>query len=215
MREIRSCFHNHIYRCSFVENGKVTNNLEWCFNATNETDFITRDNNVSCYILWDRIPDQNQLITGRSDTGRLMFQYRGLNWDNQSANATMPIKLNTKFWGLKQPINFRVKKAWLNVMVLGAAPINVGYYVDTRNALSDRQTDEWATQGEYKSPTNFIRINSQQSITSRQVLKHEGADGQSIGFEIDQNIQNTDFAFSSINFEVIVKKAKRNQKVGV
>ena len=215
MEQVRACFHNHIYRCSFVENGKVLNNLEWCLNLTNQTDFITRDNNVSCYILWDRLPDQQQLITGRSDVGRLMFQYRGLNWDNQATNATMPINILTKFTSLKKPMNMRVTKAWLNSVVLGAYPITVNYYLDTRLALSSSFNNSFIIQGETKNLTNFIRINNQRSVTSRNVLAHDGSDGQSIAFEINQNVANTDFGFSSIDCLVITKELKRNQRVGV
>lgn len=220
MKQVRACFHDHIYRCAFNENGyssggMTINNLEWCLNLTNQTDFITRDNNVSCYIIWDRIPDQQQLITGRSDTGLLMFQYRGLNWDNQASSPTMPINLLTKFWSLKQPRNFRAKKAWLNNVVLGAQPIQIGYFLDTRLALSSAQDPFYTTQGEVKKMTNFIRINNQRTITSRNILTHDGANGQSIAFFVNQNTNNTDFGFSSIDFQIITRELKRNEKVSI
>ncbi len=215
MDQVRAVFHNHTYRCSFVENGQTQNNLEWCLDLTNQTDYITRDNNVSCYIPWDRIPDQQQLITGRSDVGRLMFQYRGLNYDNQATSPTMPLNLLTKFVGLKQPRNMRIKKAWLNAVVLGAYPIQINYYMDTRLARSSSQGQYFKIQGETKGLTKQLRINNQRSVTSRAVLSHDGANGQNIAFEINQSISNTDFGFSSIDCQVVTHQLKRNEKVSI
>src|SRR3990167_2715044 len=59
LSNIVSIFHNKIYRCSYVENGGTTNNMEYCFNTLNETDFLTRGFNISSYCKWDKIPDKN------------------------------------------------------------------------------------------------------------------------------------------------------------
>ena len=214
MAQVASTYHNFLYRCAFTETGETQNNLEYIFVTTNETDTITRGNNVSCYMKWDRNPDKNELITGRSDIGRLMHQYRGLNWDNQATSPTMPIRIQTKFIGGGIQ-NQRFKRAWVNSEVLGAEPIRIRYYLDTRNAVSDSVNDEWVIQGETKSMTNNIRINSQLAVTSRVNLRHNAAKGQSISFEINQDRADVDFSFSSIDLEVVTKNIKRNQRVGI
>lgn len=216
MDQVVADFHDNLYRCSFVETEQTVAKMEWCFDTTNQTDFFTRGNNVACYIKYDRYPDKNELLTGRSDNGYLMYQHRGLNWDNQAASVetpTMPLLLRTKFVGEKKPVNMRFKYAWVDAEVMGAEPIPINYFIDSRIAGSDARTDQWQMRGEYKSPTNFININSQSDVTDRQVLKHSGSKGVSIQFEINIDKYNLDFGFSNIHVLAIEKNAKRNVKV--
>lgn len=214
VESICSTYHNHLYRCSFVESGEVQNNLEYIFNTINETDAISRGNNVSCYIVWDRTPDGNELLTGKSDLGRLMRQNIGLNWDNDSEASTMPVKLQSAFVGDSNR-NKRFLTAWGTFGVFGAEPLNIGYQVDSRAATSDARTDDWIIRGETKSLTSFVTISSQAAITSRVKLKHSGSMGQTISFYIDTNKQNLDFSMDSIEVEAIVKQSKRSQRVGL
>lgn len=215
LESVCSTYHNHLYRCSFVENGGVKNNLEYMFNTINKTDGISRGNNVSCYFKWDRYPDKNELLTGRSDNGYLMFQYRGLNWDNQGTSPTMPIKLQTKFVGGEEPRNMRVRRTWLNSSVLGGSDINIQTLMDCRTAASDATSDNFATFGEYKNPILAVRIASQSSITSRQIPRHGNAKGQNFSLLIDENIKDRDLEFSSFQAEIITKNIKRSHRVGV
>lgn len=215
MDQVCAIYHNHIYRCAFVENGEVQNNMEYCFNTINETDFFTRGNNVSCYFVWDRLPDKHELLTGRSDNGYMMFQYRGLNWDNQASSPTMPIKIQTKFVGTGKAENIRVRRVWLNASVLGASDINIQTLLDCRNAQSDATSDNFPTRGEYKALTNFLRTNSQTSITSRNIPRHANAKGQNFSLYINENINNRDLEFSSFECEVIMKNRKRSHRVGL
>ena len=215
LSDMDSVFHDNLYRCTFTETGHTYNNMEYCFDSTNETDFFTRGNNVGCYISYDRTPDKGQLITGRSDTGLLMYQNRGLNWDNQATSPTMPIKLRTKFVGDEKPSNLRFKYAWCDAEVLGAEPIVINYLIDSRSAASDSRSEQFAIYGESKNLTNFIKISSQTDISDRQVLKHSGSKGQNIQFYIDQDKNNLDFGFSNIHVLAIRKNVKRSYKVGV
>ena len=208
-------YHNKIYRCSMVENGGTTQTIEYCFNTVNETDFITRDFNISCYIKWDRSPDKGELFTGRADLGRLMKQYIGLNTDNGATSPNMRFQLQTKFVGSSEPRNIRFKRAYFNVGVLaGAQPIPCYYYLDCRTAQSDSATDDWATRGEYKSPTSFITINSQRAISSRVNLDYGKSKGQNISFYIDYTAKDIDFELESIQLEALVKPMKFSEKVG-
>lgn len=213
---MRATFHNDIYRMAFTEDGKVANNMEWCFNTINERDWFTRDNNVACYIKYDRIPDKQELLTGRSDTGILMYQYRGLNYDNQGTTPTMPIRLQTKFVGAdEEPVNIRVRRYWGNFSVLGAADLAIHMLIDCRTAESDETIDNLKTTGEYKSPTSFMRINSQSAITSRQIPRHANAKCQNFSFLINENINNRDLELTSFQAEVIKRNVKRSEKVGL
>lgn len=214
MEQVCAVYHNLIYRLSFVENGDTVNKMEYCYSKSNGMEWITRGANISCYLKYDRFPDYPELITGRSDDGFLMYQYRGLNWDNQAANPTMPIKMQTKFYGLKQARNMRVKRFWLNGTVLGARDLNVNMYIDGRNALSDATTDSFNTLGEEKNITNNVRIVSQAIFTSRMIPKHNNSNCQNFSLEINENINNRDLEFSSVEAEIIVKSLKRSIKVG-
>src|SRR3990167_1480573 len=85
MDQVCATFHNKTYRMAFTESGEVQNKMEYCFDTVSQTDYFTRGNNVSCYIQFDRFPDKLELFTGRSDIGRLMKQYTGLNWDSSDS----------------------------------------------------------------------------------------------------------------------------------
>ena len=215
MDSIVATYHNFMYRMSFTESGGTYNNMEYCFDTINETEFFTRGNNVGSYLVYDRIPDKKELVTGRSDLGRLMKQYHGLNWDNQATGASMNIKTKTKFNGLGQARNFRLRKAWLNSGVLGAIPIPVRTYLDARNATSDSTSEEMTVYGEYKNPIILVKIASQDALTSRQIPRHGNAKGQTVAFEINENIPDLDFEMLSFEGEIIMKAHKRNIRVGI
>ncbi len=215
MEQVCATYHNRLFRLSFVEVGEVQNNLEYIFNTTNETDGITRGNKVACYIHYDRHPDKGELITGKADIGYLMYQWRGLNWDNQAVGATMSIKTQTKFYGTGAARNVRVRRVWLNSGVLGARDIPIKTYMDARIASSDATSEDMATTGEYKSPTTLMRIASQSAITSRQIPRHANSKGQNFSFEINEDVADRDFEMTEFECELIGKNLKRSQKVGV
>lgn len=207
-------FHNHLYRCSFCEAGETVNKMEYIFNTINLTDGFTRGNNVSSYCVWDKYPDKGELITGRSDTGLVMYQYRGLNWDNNSANPAMPYKLKSAF--VSSAIrNTRFRNFWGILNVLGADDIGVISQVDTRLADSDESTTNIKSQGETKGMTNLLRINNQSSITSRGNIPWSNGRGQNISLALDGNANNMDISVTSFVVEAIIKHKKRNRHVGV
>jgi len=215
MSQVSATFHDFLFRLSFVETGETVSKMEYIFNTTNDTDGFTRGNNVSCYFIYDKTPDIGQLVTGRSDTGRLMHQYRGLNWDNQAASPTMSVKLQTGFIRPKELENIRFKRIFGDFQVLGAEDLTVNYYLDTRLAKSDIGTVSMSIQGETKSLTSFIRTNSQTSITSRGILKWAKSKGQSLMCELDFDRKDIDLSMSKFYTEVIVKNRKRSKHVGV
>lgn len=207
-------FHKDLYRCSFTETGKVENNLEYIWNTINKTDSLTRGNNVSCYAIYDKSPDTGDLITGRSDTGHLMIQYRGLNWDNQASSPTMPYKLASGFIpsGIR---NTRFLRFWAKLNVRGAYDITVKTQLDTRLAVSDYKSNTVPAQGETKGMTNLLRINNQESITSRAVLPWLSSKGNSISFIIDEDLNNRDINITSFVVEAIVTGKKRSKYVQI
>lgn len=218
MTQVRSVYHQKIYRCAFNSNDSqnIYNDMEFCFNTINETDFLTRGNNVGCYMKYDRTPDKQELLTGRSDIGYLMYQYRGLNYDNQAASPTMSMLMQTKFIGTDKPINARLRRIWMNITVLSAQAIALFIYQDGRIANADSTSDNYVTLGEEKTlGFNKIKVISQSVITSRQIPKHDFSKGQNFSFVINENINNRDFAFSSIDTELIIKGPKRSEKVKV
>ncbi len=215
MDQVNSCYHANLYRMCFTEDGAVQNDLEYCFNTINKTDTITRGFKIASYLIYDRVPDKRELVVGRSDSGRLMRMYHGLNCDNEASSPTMPIKLKTKFYGYKEPYNIRVRKVWGNYGVLGARPISIRTYMDARNAASDATSEEMATTGEKKSNITLLNIASQDAITSRFIPRHGNSKGRNFALEINEDINNRDFALESFQAEVITKPLKRSQHVGL
>ena len=215
--QICAVYHNFIYRMAFcaIDSSAVQNDMEYCFSTINQIDFFTRGNKISSYCVWDRQPDQKQLVTGRSDIGYLMRQYQGLNWDNDATAPTMSIKTQTKFVGLEEPRNVRVKKVWGNFGVLGAQNIGIRMFIDSRQATSTSTSDELATRGE---TTSFMAmtLSNQSAITSRQITRHANSKCQNFSLKIEEEINNRDFEFTSFYAEIITtKNIKRSQKVGM
>lgn len=215
MPQVCATYHDFLFRLSFVETGDTVARMEYIFNTTNETDGFTRGNNVSCYFIYDKTPDFGELKTGRSDTGRLMHQYRGLNWDNQASSPTMPVKLQSAFARPFDLENTRFKRIYGDFQVLGAEDLPVNYYLDTRLAKSDIGTVSMAIQGETKNVTSFIRVNDQTSLTSRGILQWAKSKGESIMCELDFDRTNIDLSLSTFYCEIIKKNRKRSKYVGL
>ena len=216
MTQARAIYHNFLYRLSFTGTGETQNNWEWCYNTVNKTDFLTHGNRVASYLPYGGPPDKNELLTGRSDAGIIMYQYdKNLDYDNDASGATMSIKTKTKFVGLDSARNFRVRRMWLNSGVLGGGQIGIKTYIDARNAPSDSTSEQMDIFGESKSPITLMKIASQDAITSRQIPRHNNAKCQSISLEISEDISNRDFQFSSFEIEIIQKGLKRSRHVGV
>ena len=213
MENVVSTFHNNLYRCAFTETGKVTNNLEYIFNTINLTDGITRGNNVSCYMVQNKKPDDNELFTGRADNGHIMRQYFGFNWDNDDSSSSMPVILDSRInSGIN---NARFKRLYANVRVLGADLLSVKTAVDTRLAASDFKSSSFDPQGETKNITNFIRVNNQENVTDRINLPWSSHKGQSLMIRWEQDLRNLDASLISWVLEVIVKEKKRRINVGI
>jgi len=213
MENIVSEYHDKVYRCSFTETNHVTNNMEYCFSTANETDWFTRDFNISCYIRWDRHPDKHELFTGRTDVGYLMKMNQGLNNDNDASSPNMNFVLQTQFLGSTEPENIRFKRAHITFGVLGAEPIKIFYALDARLQRSNFKDSEWITRGE-TSGTSPFQVSAQRVVTSRVNLKYGGGKGQNIGFLIDHQGRDIDFEMHSIDLEVVGPKGmKISQKV--
>ena len=211
---MRSIFHNNIYRCAYTVNGGVTNTMEYCFDTINEVDFLTKGFNISSYLKWDRHPDNNELFTGRTDLGRLMKMNIGLNVDNNATSPSMEYELQTKFVGSKDPKNIRFRRAFFNVGVLGAASIRCFYYLDCRSARSDAGSDNWVTIGETKALSPSVSITSQSAISSPVNLHYGKSKGQNISFSLEDDIKDVDIEIASISVEAIVKPTnKLSEKV--
>ena len=209
-------FHNKVYRCSVVENGETMNNLEYCFSTINETDWLTRGFNISCYIPWDRTPDKLELLFGRRDIGLLMLANQGLNVDNGATSPTMAFKLQTKFISSGEPRNIRFKRAFFTFGVLDSAePLRVYYYLDCRTTRSDAGDDEWAIRGEFK--VGIGNMSSQRAITSRVNLDYGKSRGQNISFMIDESKPNIDLELAGIDVECVIRpySVKKGKPVNV
>lgn len=208
-----ACFHNNLYRCAFTESGAVANNLEYILNTINLTDSITRGNNVNCYSIWDKTPDHQELITGRSDASYLMYQYRGLNYDNQNASSSMPIILDSRVnAGVN---NARYKRLWASVNILGEDVLTVKTAVDTRLSTSNQSTNSFESVGEKNSITNFLTVNNQENMTDRVNLPMSNSKGQSLMIRLEQDKRDLDVSLIAWNLEVIVKEKKRRKHVGI
>lgn len=215
MDNVASVYHNNLYRCSFVEHGANTPNMEYIYNAINKTDSFSRGFNISCYLHYDQVPDKNELFTGRFGEGRLMRMYSGNNCDNGATNPSMPIRLQSMFNGQKEPRNIRIKKIWGTFGVLTAPPIGINLYRDCRTRLSQATTDELTPYGESVTIYGMGSMASQSAITDTFVPRWGNSKCQNFSLEIRDSVPNRELELSHFDVETIyTKNLKMSRKVG-
>lgn len=144
-----------------------------------------------------------------------MYQYRGLNWDNQDAASKMAFSFQTKFIGLDEARNLRVRKVWLNCGTLWSQPVPIYTLLDSRTKIADATSDEYVQKGETKTLIGTITISAQDSISSRGIPRHANSKGQNCSFFVSENRRDFDLEVYSIEVSIIQKNQKKNYRVGV
>ena len=173
---------------------------KWCF---------SKGANIMCYSVWNRQGDNNELVTGRSDEGRLMYHYRSNNWDN----TPMEVIIRTKDKVYNEGKNTR-----FNYFIIDGSPeqdasVTLRWYLNSRITGATADTKSLPMDGEEKAIA-MMNFTTQARFNKRIVPLVSGAKGNSISFEIYNNTKDVDLEIYSIIVDTEAGQIVRTNLIG-
>lgn len=208
---------NNLFRLSYkgIETDETYNNYE----AIAPTDELGRDGKwkwsstygarISCYSMWDRQGDHT-LITGRSDTGKLMYHNRGSDWDE----IGMDFIVRTDDLVPKGTDGFN--KQFGSVFLKGVPSVGT---IAMRTYLNSRLTGEGtrtsqtiADTGEATSGT-FIPLRAQADFNNWIPLISPNY-GESISLEFFDNTVGKEISLELVMITFMVRSRAKTKLVG-
>lgn len=170
---------------------------------------LIRGSRVYSYSRWTREGDQNELVTGRSDLGRLVYHDRGNDW----AGDIIQTRVRTGEIQLSED-----KVARLGDMIVKGKPGSVNldmvfrYYMNGRFPNSSDAQD-YLPRGETRTVGTVIL--HQSDLYNRRIIpRTKYALGNSVSFELEDNHLGTDVELYSIAFTAKERYKIRNALVG-
>lgn len=163
---------------------------------------------VLCYALLQQQGDQDILMSGRADTGKVMYHNRGFNFDDvaietivRSAEVVASEEKQVRFKGfyIKGKPGSSQKK------------VQFRYYLDGRTSTTNMQ--ELDTEGETRI-VGALHISLQDLFNNRIIPMWAYSKGTSISFELTDNNKATSMEMYSIGFTVMKRGKIRNSLVG-
>ena len=214
---VTATYHDHwvrfAYQPSDVVSGSTYNSDEILFNTLDPASSgqpkwgHIRGTRVACYSVWDRQGDKNELVTGRSDIGCLMYHNRTDNFDGSAIET----KVLTRDILLSPYRNARIKE----YHILGAPEGDYNVQFKTYlNGRTDYPTnDPLNLKGETVS-LGLINISTQVRMNDRIIPDIDYSRGQSVAFEIYDNTANRAMEIYSITSVLRTKERLTSQIVG-
>ncbi len=166
----------------------------------------TNGANISCYSVWDRFGDRNYLVTGRSDTGLLMYHERTNNWDGRA----IEVILRTRDIVFSLAENARIKDIYIHGKTNGVNTFELRTYLDGRTGTNS--SNDFTQEGEVYH-FGAINIPNQVRFGERIIPGIDYSKGQSISFEIYNNSVDKVMELYSFTFNAYVREKKLGQKV--
>lgn len=152
----------------------------------------TRDRYVSCYSQWNGNGDDGRVITGRSDTGKLMWEDESLGFDGSAIHY----KLATASYVADEDTgDVQFEEFFLDLKASGNYNIPLAYYLDSRITTSG--VEQVNMQGEIIN-LGLIEISDQNSFLNRAIPFIDYSRGRMIRFEIEENQANRRFELYGI-----------------
>ena len=169
---------------------------------------LIKGTNVWSYSVWDNYGDLNELLTGRSDIGKVMYHNRTDDFDGnpiecivRTAEITASEEDVVRFKGFyikAKPGNYTTQSLFR-------------YYINGR--LSVRADSDFSLRGETRD-LGTIHISTQALFNDRIVPLSGYSLGNSIAFEIYDFSNGTKLEIYSISFTAQKRYKIRNQLVG-
>lgn len=208
--------HDGLFRCAFKhreDNIYPDTEIIYALNNLGQNGSprwsMSRGAKINCYSTWQQQGDRNELVTGRSDTGKLMYHNRTKTFDGNAINTVMrtgEIVANEDM--VVEFYDFIVK----GKPEMSEDEIFFRYFLNGR--YSDRGEEKIDFSGEYFTK-GTMKFSKQALFNDRIVPYHAYSMGNSISFEIEEVNTNMDMEIHSIAFKAVEKYKIRNNLVGV
>lgn len=204
------------YQPSYAASDSLYNSDEICYptqeiNSRKQPKWcISHGANIGCYSVWDRQGDKNELVTGRSDTGLLMYHYRGHNWDN----TAMEIRIRTK-----DKVYFEGRNCRFNYFIIDGSPqqdktITLRWYLNSRlYGYTKVGSNTTLLDGEEQTIA-AMNFTTQARFNKRIVPSIVYAKSNSLSLEVEDSTLNADFELYSIIVDYEISHIIRTSLVG-
>lgn len=209
-------FHDNMARFSYerAEQGPNYNDDEIIFNSLEANDQglpkwgQTRGSRISCYSVWNDQGDDNELVTGRSDEGIIMYHNRTKNYDD----TAMLIRMKTRDIMFAPNRNALIEEYHLIAEPKGNYSVDFKTYLNGR--IGTNSNDPFNLKGETVG-LGFISISNQVRMNERIVPDVNYRRGNSVAVQIQDDTLNQDFELYSITIGVRSRERIISQDVGV
>lgn len=169
---------------------------------------MSKGSKIACYALLQQQGDENILMSGRSDTGKVMYHNRSHDFDGsaietivRTAEVTAGEGKDVRFKG------FYVKGKPGSTQ----KTIEFRYYLNGRHSTSYQHDVD--TKGEIRA-VGTLQLSTQSLFNNRIIPMHAYSKGSSISFSIIDNNKATDIEINSIALTTQERSKIRNQLVG-
>jgi len=156
------------------------------------------------YSVWDKLDDNNELVTGRSDIGKIMYHNRTRNFDG------VPIETWLRTGSIIGKPGQISRYSDITLQAHPGStitPINFRYYMDERHRLRGDATVDLSGETRQFGEAKISR----QDIVNNRVIPHVAySRGNGISFEYYDNSLNTFIELYGIQFEATPRYKIRN-----
>lgn len=207
--------HDGLFRFAFQYNSadQIYNNHELVY-PLNEPDYrglpkwsLIKGTRVLCYSVWNQQGDKNELVTGRSDTGKMMYHNRTNDFDGEAVETIA----RTGEIVASEDKAVRFKGFWVKAHP-GSHSVNAlfRYYLNGR--YSERGEHSLSMKGETRQ-VGTIHIQKSYLFNDRIVPFVKYSRGNSISFEVYDFNTGTEMELYSVAFQAYPRFEIRNQHV--
>ena len=170
---------------------------------------MIKGSKVSCYCLLQQQGDENLLMSGRSDIGKVMYHNRNHDFDGTAIETIVRSA---------ELVASEDKQVRFKGFFLKGKPGSVQKTVEFRYFLDGRYSTSHLhgldTSGELRS-VGALKLSTQSLFNNRIIPMHAYSKGNSISFELYDNNKATDIEIYSIAVKTLDKGKTRNKLVGV
>ena len=215
IRKVAMIVHKGLFRMAYThmgDNGEQTRELVYPIAEPGSDGLpkwsMLRGTKVYSYSVWNQQGDNNELVTGRSDTGKIMYHER----TNQFDGTNIYTQIRTREIVASEDKVVRFKGFWIRGHPTGmAGTVTFNYYVNART--SSPGIGALAPQGE-RRVLGSIKISTQELFNNRIIPLHSSSLGNSISFELEDSSVDSIIELHSIAFKAQERYKIRSDLVG-
>ena len=167
----------------------------------------TRNRNISCYCQWNGKNDDGRLLTGRSDTGLVMWNDANINFDGTAIHYKW---VSASYMSGDETADIEFERFYLDLKSLGNFNIQLSYYLDTR--FTTVGTESVNMQGEIIN-LGLIEIGEQDIFLNPILPLIDKCRGRMIRFQIEGNQLNTKLEFYGLYADYNLQESKTSKYI--